>query len=82
MPVKLSIVLELECSGEREAGALESTMSPDNASVPRDQRFTAARRGSSLRFEVESARPAGALSSVVSLLTDAKLFQDVWMVAP
>lgn len=77
--MKLRVELEIECAGDREGRALEATLSPDNKSIPRDQVFTAERDGSLLRFEVESSRPAAGLSSIASLLSDAKLFQDVWM---
>jgi len=79
--LNLTIEVEIECFGERQARALEATLSPDNNSIPKDQKFSAKRRGASLRFKVESARPSTTLSSIVSLLTDAKLFQEVWMLA-
>lgn len=76
--MKLILELELECTGEAEARSLEATLSPDNASIPRDQLFTMSRNGDLLLFRIESPRPSSASSSMLSLLSDARLFQDVW----
>jgi len=79
--MKLTVELVFTCSGEREARSLKATLSPDNKSVPRDQRLNVDLNGRTLRFVIESARPAAGLSSALSLLSDAKLFQEVWMLA-
>ena len=51
---------------------------PDNRYFPKDQRFKASREGRFLRFEVESPRTRPALSTVTSIVSDAKLFRDIW----
>ncbi len=79
--MKLTVELIFVCAGEREARSLKATLSPDNKSVPRDQRLSVELSGRTLRFVIESARPAAGLSSALSLLSDAKLFQDVWTLA-
>ena len=79
--MNLTVEIVLDCTGEREARSLKATLSPDNKSVPKDQRLTVERRGRTLRFVIESPRPASCLSSAQSLLSDAKLFQDIWPIA-
>ena len=77
----LTVELVFECAGEREARSLKATLSPDNKSVPKDQRLTVEQSGRTLRFVIESARPAAGLSSAQSLLSDAMLFQEIWTLA-
>ncbi len=79
--MKLTVELVFECAGEREADSLRATLSPDNKSVPKDQRLTVEQSGRTLRFIIESPRPAAGLSSALSLLSDAKLFQEIWTIA-
>jgi len=79
--MKVTVELIFDCAGEREARSLESTLSPDNKSAPKDQELVVERRGRSLHFIIESPRPAAGLVSALSLLSDAKLFQEVWMLA-
>ena len=74
----LTVEITFECIGEREAASLEAALSPDNKSIPKDQRFSSERSGSVLTFRMSSPRAAGCISSALSLLSDAKLFQDVW----
>ena len=74
----LTVEITFECLGEREAASLEAALSPDNKSIPKDQLFSSERSGSVLRFKMSSPRAAGCISSALSLLSDAKLFQEVW----
>ena len=76
--MNLEIELVIECRTEREASALEEALFPDNSSVPKDQEFSETRKGRTLTYRISSQRAAGAISSAVGLLSDAKLFQDVW----
>jgi hypothetical protein len=77
----LTVEITFECLGEREATSLEAALSPDNKSIPKDQRFSSERSGSVLRFKISSPRPASCISSALSLLSDARLFQEVWSAA-
>jgi hypothetical protein len=79
--MKFTIKVAFACATEREALSLERTLIPDNRSLPKDQRFESERSGSSLRFTIESPRPVSAVSSALSLLVDARLFQEVWGLA-
>jgi len=79
--LRVSVNLVFECAGTKEASALRRTLASDNKSLPKDQRMTVEQDGRELRFSIQSTRPVSVLSSVASLLSDAKLFQEVWNVA-
>jgi hypothetical protein len=73
------VELSIECGDEAVAKALEEALMPDNRYFPKDQRCDASRDGAHLRFAVTSARARPALSTVTSILADARLFRDVWV---
>ena len=79
--MKLTVELVFVCAGEREARSLRTTLSPDNKSAPKDQKLSVEVSGRTLRINIESARPAAGLTSALSVLSDAGLFQDVWTLA-
>lgn len=76
--MRLTVELVIECRSEREALSLDEALSPDNKSVPKDQELSAQRDGPVLRYRISSERAAGCLSSALGLLSDARLFQEVW----
>jgi hypothetical protein len=75
----VTIELVIECSDDVVAKALNDALMPDNRYFPKDQRFKASRQGSVIRFNVESPRARPALATVTSIISDAKLFRDVWV---
>jgi hypothetical protein len=75
------VELVIECSDAATAEALDEALMPDNRYFPKDQRFDATRDGPSLRFVVGSPRPRQALSTVASIVSDARLFRDIWVEA-
>ena len=77
----VTIEMALECAGEREAAALETVLAPDNHRVPKDQTFSFSRSANVLSFKVGSTRAASCFSSALSLLSDAKLFDELWSLA-
>jgi hypothetical protein len=77
----LTIELLIECSDETVATALNEALMPDNRYFPKDQLFQASKKGPVLRFNVGSPRARPALSTVASIISDAKLFGDVWVEA-
>jgi hypothetical protein len=77
----ITIELLIECGDETVAAALNDALMPDNRYFPKDQRFQASRDGPVIRFEVGSPRARPALSTVASIISDAKLFGDVWVEA-
>lgn len=77
----VELELTLECRSDLEARSLALALSPDNKGVPKDQSFVTTQEGRSLNFRVSSDRASGALSTALSILSDAKLFQEVWALA-
>lgn len=77
----LTIEVTFECAGEREAAALEAVLGPDNHALPRGLVLSSSRSGAHLRFRLSSARHSTCVSSAASLVSDAKLFADVWLTA-
>ena len=75
----LTIELSIECMDEAVAEALDEALMPDNRYFPKDQRFGASRKGALVRFSVASPRARPALSTVTSIVADARLFRDVWV---
>lgn len=79
--MKASVALRISCADESAARSLESVLSPDNAAVPRDQRFSMARRSSGLLFSIESDRVQSAVATAEGILSDAALFQEIWLIS-
>jgi hypothetical protein len=77
----LTIELLIECSDGTVAAALNEALMPDNRYFPKDQRFQASKEGAIIRIDVGSPRVRPALSTVASIISDAKLFGDVWVEA-
>jgi hypothetical protein len=75
----LTLELSIECADGNIAEMLNEVLMPDNRYFPKDQEFAVLRRGNVLTFRVASPRARPALSTASSVLSDAKLFQDVWL---
>jgi len=79
--MKTSLRLTLGCAGSDTARKLAAVLGPDNRGVPGDQRFTMKLSGREVSFEIGSDRPSSAFSSLDSVLCDASLFQEVWLLS-
>ncbi len=77
----LTIEIAFECLGEREAASLEAALSPDNHPLPKDQRLDSTRRADTLTYTISSPRASSCVASALSLLSDARLFAQVWSLA-
>lgn len=77
----MTLELSIECGDGEVAEALDATLMPDNRYFPKDQSFRASREGPVLEFRVESPRTRPALSTVASIISDAKLFGEIWVEA-
>jgi len=71
--------LALKCNDS--AAALAQVLNPDNRSVPSDQVFSMKRERENVLFSIQSSRPASAFTSLDSVLSDAALFQEVWLLS-
>jgi hypothetical protein len=77
----LTIELSIECRDEAVAEALDEALMPDNRYFPKDQKFRASREGGLIQFGVASPRARPALSTVTSIVSDVRLFRDIWVEA-
>lgn len=77
----LTIEIVFECAGEEEAASLEAALAPDNHPLPRGQELSSRRDGNELSFRITSPKTSSCISSAQSLLTDAKLFSEIWRLA-
>ncbi len=77
----LTVELTIECSDETVADALNQALMPDNRYFPKDQRFEASKQGPVLRFDVSSPRARTVVSTVTSIISDSRLFRDIWLEA-
>lgn len=73
--------LSLRCGDWKVAAAFEQVLAPDNMGIPRDQRFAMSRERRSLLFVIGSESPAPVLSTMSSILRDASLFQEIWLLS-
>jgi hypothetical protein len=63
------------------ADRLAAVLTPDNAGVPKDQSFSMSRVHGKLVFRAKSEVPSSLLTTAISVLTDASLFQEVWLLS-
>jgi hypothetical protein len=73
--------LTLRCRDAKVAKGLEQVLSPDNAGFPRGQRFAMTRKGRTLLFIVDGEATSSFFSTVYSVLRDASLFQEIWLLS-
>ncbi len=73
--------LDIACSSDGDAEGLADVLRPDNVGTPKGDTFRAALKGSELRFEMSSEDLGSALSAAASLLDDAALFQEIWLLS-
>jgi len=78
---RIALHLRLGCADPSIAGKLGAVLGPDNRSVPSDQRFVMRQEAAGLSFSIESDRATSALTSLDSVLSDAVLFQEVWLLS-
>jgi hypothetical protein len=79
--MRIRLHLTLGCAGFEAAGKLAAVLGPDNRGVPEDQRFAMNVHGNRVSFEIESGRLVSAFTSLDSVLCDAALFQEVWLLS-
>lgn len=73
--------LTIHCMDAVSASQLGEVLAPDNVGMPRDQRFSMSKDQASLVFRVEAKSLASLSSAVISILRDAALFQEIWLLS-
>jgi hypothetical protein len=61
--------------------SLISVLAPDSKRLPDGLRFSMRVKGGVTEFSIESASPSTSLSTVLALLRDIALFQEVWLLS-
>jgi hypothetical protein len=79
--LKLTAALVLRCADASVASKLGDVLAPDNVGIPRSQRFATSVSGREISFEVEASKVTSVSSVLNSLLKDAQLFQEVWLLS-
>ena len=79
--MKTKARLTLRCSDADNARSLGEVLAPDNVRVPRGQRLSMHRSSASLEFEADSDQAKSLASTLLSVLSDASLFQEVWLLS-
>jgi hypothetical protein len=79
--MKARLQLTLGCAGPDTAEKLAAVLGPDNRGAPGDQRFKMQLAGRTVSFDIDSERLGSAFSSLDSVLCDAALFQEVWLLS-
>lgn len=73
--------LRIACDDEFTASSLVDVLAPDNRGIPEDTRLAASASGRVLAVSCESQRWSAAISALNSILEDAALFQEVWLLS-
>jgi hypothetical protein len=79
--MKTSAVLVLTCDDPAARRQLQSVLSPDNEGGPRTLKVSAKAKGNILEFKVGADSILTALSTALSILRDASLFEEVWLLS-
>jgi len=79
--MRTGISLSVRCSNEKLRDKLQAVLAADNVGGPWGMRFSVTLRDEFLNFRVTSEAPATSLSTVISLLNDITLFQEVWLLS-
>ena len=79
--MKASVTLTVRLSGSSEGKSLSGVLAPDNEGLPRGMFLSMATRGKVLELVVSASTPSSSLSTVLALLRDITLFQEVWLLS-
>ena len=74
-------VLVVRCRDASTAKSLAAVLSPDNKAVPSDQLFSMKVLSKSVTLRVESERARSGFNTVRSVLKDAALFREIWLIS-
>jgi len=79
--LKASVTLTVRLSGLSEGKSLSAVLAPDNEGLPQGMLLSMATRGKVLELVVSAGSPSSSLSTVLALLRDVTLFQEVWLLS-
>jgi len=79
--LKASATLTVRLSGAPEGKSLSAVLSPDNEGLPQGMFLTMSTQGRELELVVSAGSPSVSLSTILALLRDITLFQEVWLLS-
>ena len=79
--MRSSFLLRVRCRNPAVARKLADVLAPDNRVVPADQRLVMRVASNSVALRVDSERARSGFNTVRSLLRDAALFREIWLIS-
>ena len=79
--MKASATLTVRLSGVAEGNSLSEVLAPDNEGLPHGMLLSMSARGRVLEFVVSAGSLSGSLSTILAVLRDITLFQEVWLLS-
>jgi len=79
--LKASATLTVKLSGATEGKSLSAVLAPDNEGLPQGMLLSMSTRGKVLELVVSSGSPSACISTILALLRDITLFQEVWLLS-
>ena len=79
--MKSKLLLKLTCQSPVTARRLAAVLGPDNRGFPSGQRFSMAVKSRFVKFSVESERLPSAFTTILGVLRDVALFQEIWLIS-
>jgi len=79
--LKVAAFLTFALSDQESTLGLAAVLTPDNEGLPSGLRVSMARKAERIRIDVESGSPSTAVSTVLAVLRDVALFQEVWLLS-
>ena len=74
-------VLSIECSSIGVGRVLARVLTPDNAGAPKGLSLSMKAQEKSVIFDIASESPSSVLSTVMAILQDVSLFEQVWLLS-
>ena len=74
---ELTVTMSRAAAGK----SLSAVLAPDNEGLPRGMLLSMSVRGRLLELVVSAGSPSASLSTILALLRDITLFQEVWLLS-
>jgi hypothetical protein len=79
--LKIRVSLSIACSSIQTGKELARVLAPDNAGAPRDLEIVMNERHGTVYFDIASRSSSTGLSTVMAILGDVALFEQVWLLS-
>lgn len=79
--MKTRVELGFYCPGADSARKLAAVLTPDNEGAPKGLELSMSADERGVTFRLGSDSPSTALSTILAILRDASLFEQVWLLS-